>query len=114
MCTTGDPTKGFINGNTNTDDYLYDANGNMTIDKNKGITAITYNYLNLPQQVNKGATDNIVYTYDATGRKLSQQVFGNTPKTTDYIGELIYENNVLQFINTSEGRVLPDGTGWEY
>lgn len=111
---TGDAAKGFINGNTGTDDYLYDANGSMTQDKNKGITAITYNYLNLPQQVNKGATDYIVYTYDATGRKLSQQVFGGSPKTTDYIGEMIYENNALQFINTSEGRVLPDGAAWEY
>ena len=85
----------------------------MTQDKNKGITALTYNHLNLPQQVNKGATDYIVYTYDATGRKLAQQVYGTTPKTTDYVGELVYENNALQFINT-EGRVLPDGAGWEY
>ena len=27
----------------------------------------------------------MIYTYDATGRKLTQQVFGSTPKTTDYI-----------------------------
>jgi len=27
------------------DDYTYDANGNMTSDLNKGITAITYNHL---------------------------------------------------------------------
>jgi RHS repeat-associated protein len=86
----------------------------MTQDKNKGISAIAYNHLNLPQQVNKGATDYILYTYDATGRKLAQQVFGATPKTTDYVGELIFEGNILKFINTSEGRVLPDGAGWEY
>uniref|UniRef100_UPI00055467D8 DUF6443 domain-containing protein n=1 Tax=Aquimarina macrocephali TaxID=666563 RepID=UPI00055467D8 len=37
----GDKTKGFIDGNTTGDDYAYDANGNMTMDQNKGITGIT-------------------------------------------------------------------------
>jgi RHS repeat-associated protein len=114
----GSVTAGFVNGNTGTDDYTYDnallGNGNMTADKNKGITAVNYNYLNLPQQVNKGATDYVVYTYDAAGRKWAQQVFGSTPKTTDYLGELIYEGGNLQSVQMGEGRVLPDGAGWEY
>lgn len=108
----GDRTKGFIEpaGTTGSEtDYTYDLNGNMITDGNKGITAISYNHLNLPVQVNKGATDYIVYTYDAGGRKLTQQVFGSTPKTTDYLGEFIYENNVLQFINHEEGRVVMTG-----
>jgi phage tail protein X len=33
------------------DRYLYDANGNMTRDLNNGITAVSYNFLNLPRQV---------------------------------------------------------------
>ncbi len=115
---TGSVSAGFVNGNTGTDDYTYDnallGNGNMTADKNKGITAVNYNYLNLPQQVNKGGTDYVVYTYDASGRKWAQQVYGSTPKTTDYLGELIYEGGNLQSIQMSEGRVLPDGAGWEY
>ncbi len=88
----------------------------MTQDKNKGITAITYNHLNLPVQVNKGASDYIIYTYDATGRKLTQQVFGSAPKVTDYIGELLFEGStpVLKQISHSEGRVVPDGANWEY
>ncbi len=114
----GSVSAGFVNGNTGTDDYTYDnallGNGNMTADKNKGITAVNYNFLNLPQQVNKGTTDYVVYTYDAAGRKWAQQVFGSTPKTTDYLGELIYEGGNLQSIQMSEGRVLPDGAGWEY
>jgi RHS repeat-associated protein len=112
---SGDKTKGFIEpSSTSGDDYLYDANGNMTSDQNKGITAIIYNHLNLPVQVNKGSTNYIVYTYDATGRKLKQQVFGTTPKTTDYVGEYIYQNDTLQFVNHEEGRVVMMGATPEY
>ena len=32
-------------------EYLYDANGNLTQDRNKGITGIVYNHLNLPRQI---------------------------------------------------------------
>jgi RHS repeat-associated protein len=112
---SGDKTKGFVEpASTTGNDYIYDANGNMTSDQNKGITAITYNHLNLPVQVNKGASDYIVYTYDAGGRKLAQQVFGSTPKVTDYMGEYIYENTALQFINTEEGRIVMTGASPEY
>src|SRR5690606_28713354 len=101
--------KGFNVSNTDAqDEYAYDANWNLTKDDNKGITAITYNHLNLPVKVNKGTTNYILYTYDATGRKLKQQVYGTTPKTTDYAGEFIYENDTLRFINHEEGRILPD------
>ncbi|MGI2909845.1 hypothetical protein, partial [Tolypothrix sp. VBCCA 56010] len=45
----GDKTAGFIDGANTDDDYSYDANGNMVVDKNKGITtAMVYNHLNLP------------------------------------------------------------------
>jgi RHS repeat-associated protein len=107
-------TEGFVDGNLTTDDYTYDPNGNLTLDKNKQITGITYNSLNLPRQVNKGPSDYIVYTYDATGKKLAQQVLGATAKTTDYMDGLVYENDVLKFVKHSEGRVLPDGANWEY
>ena len=32
-------------------DYDYDANGNLTLDQNKDISSITYNYLNLPEVI---------------------------------------------------------------
>jgi RHS repeat-associated protein len=98
-------------------EYTYDLNGSMLVDQNKGITAITYNHLRLPVQVNKGPSDYIVYTYDANGTKLSQQVFGSAAKTTDYIGDFIYEGDVLQLIKHEEGRIVPDAAGprpWEY
>lgn len=111
---------GFKENTKSANEYgVYDANGNITKDDNKGITAITYNHLNLPVQVNKGATDYMIYTYDATSRKLAQQVFGTTPKTTDYIGEFVYENNTIAFISHEEGRIVADNSvgaprPWEY
>ncbi|MEQ9414586.1 MAG: DUF6443 domain-containing protein, partial [Cyclobacteriaceae bacterium] len=104
----GDVSKGFVDGNTSGDDYLYDDNGNMKEDKNKDISSIVYNHLNLPKQVTKGTGEYIKYIYDATGRKLSQEVYDNgnvLQKTTDYVGEFVYEDDVLQFINTEEGRI---------
>jgi RHS repeat-associated protein len=99
---------------TSESDYGYDANGNLIKDLNKGILSIEYNHLNLPARVKKSNTEYIVYTYDATGRKLRQQVFGTESKTTDYIGSVVYEDSKLQFINHSEGRVLVTDSGQEY
>lgn len=100
-------------------DYAYDDNGNLTKDENKGILDIEYNHLNLPWKVSKSATEYLVYTYDATGKKLAQQVFGVVPKTTDYVGELVLEGNTLQFILHAEGRIVEDTQPgapdpWEY
>ncbi len=114
-----DAALGFVNGNTGTDDYSYDYNGNIDKDKNKGLSTkgnIKYNYLNLPEEIVKG-TEKVKYIYDASGRKLAQEVYntsGALTKTTDYIGEMVYENNVLKMIQHPEGRVLPDGANWEY
>jgi RHS repeat-associated protein len=102
-------TSGFKDGNKTGDDYTYDVNGNMKVDKNKSITAITYNEQNLPLVVTKSTGDNIKYIYDATGRKVSQLVYnasGTLTKKTDYEGEFIYQNDTLQFINHEEGRVV--------
>ncbi|MFL0108832.1 RHS repeat domain-containing protein [Tenacibaculum maritimum] len=84
-------------------DYTYDVNGNMTKDLNKGITNISYNHLNLPTRVTIGGK-NIDYTYDAVGIKLSKTVSG---VATQYAGNYIYENGVLQFFNHPEGYVSP-------
>jgi RHS repeat-associated protein len=102
-------TSGFKDGNKTGDDYTYDLNGNMKVDKNKSITAITYNEQNLPLVVTKSTGENIKYIYDATGRKVSQLVYnasGTLTKKTDYVGEFIYQNDTLQFINHEEGRVV--------
>ncbi|HEU4555041.1 MAG TPA: DUF6443 domain-containing protein [Chitinophaga sp.] len=99
-----------ING-SNSNDYVYDKAGNLQSDANKGITAISYNLFNLPENIVTGS-GNIQYVYDATGRKLEKIVTDNTQSpskitTTDYIGQFVYENNALEFFGHEEGRVRP-------
>jgi hypothetical protein len=79
----------------------------MTVDKNKNITAITYNHLNLPTKI-IFPTGNIVYFYNASGQKVKKVVTSTTPAnvvTTDYLGGYQYSNNNLQFFPTAEGYV---------
>jgi len=87
--------------------YAYDSNGNMIYDVSKGFN-ITYNQLNLPQQISC-VNDYALYTWDAVGNKLAKKVYGNTAATTryDYSGNFLYENSVLKCIFTSEGRIVP-------
>ncbi len=88
-------------------DYLYDANGNLTIDKNKDITSIQYNYLGLPDSIMVKGKGTIKYMYDATGTKLKKIVVDSTAslkKSTTLYLISNYVNDTLQFIVTEEGR----------
>lgn len=107
-------TAGFVDGIDGAEEYLYDLNGNMIEDKNKGITAIEYNILNLPKKVTLSPSKFIEYTYDAAGTKHSMSVVDEgIPKTSDYLGGFVYENNELQFLQHEEGRIVAkrDETG---
>jgi RHS repeat-associated protein len=106
-------TVGFQDRNNGTNnDYQYDANGNLTFDYNKNITAITYNYLNLPNLVTIGGKGTIAYTYDAGGNKLQRTLTDQTVtpnKVTNYYyaGDFLYRNDTLEFVNHPEGRLRP-------
>jgi hypothetical protein len=114
---------GFKDG-TNTDsDYTYDSNGNMTQDKNKDITSITYNHLNLPFIITFTNNRTITFVYDATGKKLMQRIATNAvtdnTATRQYINGIEYNGaNSMQHIATAEGRWLPSsggaGGGYEF
>ncbi|MEX0273785.1 MAG: DUF6443 domain-containing protein, partial [Flavobacteriaceae bacterium] len=108
---TGNIGYGFKDGNTAGDDYVYDPNGNLTFDANKGITSISYNHLGLPTKVTINSSDGgtVDYVYDADGVKLRKVV--STGSTVDYAGNYIYENGVLQFFDHEEGYVTPNGSG---
>ena len=118
---------GFIDGNTSGNDYAYDANGNLIQDLNKGITKISYNFLNLPTEVLWRNGDKISYTYDASGVKLAKVVTegeGVRVTTTDYINGFQYKQvdsptskqvKRLEFFPTTEGYVsVTGGTTFNY
>ena len=67
----------FCDRTNRNDEYTYDANGNMTRDRNKGIHSITYNMLNLPQTILFNDGHETRYTYAADGRKLRVQYLLN-------------------------------------
>lgn len=120
-------------GSKTTVDYDYDLSGNLTSDKNKGITSISYNHLNLPLTVTIPGKGTISYTYDNFGTKLTKVVTESgvsylyngitystdITTTTIYAAGFVYETkwysetalsslryeNKLQYFSHEEGRV---------
>ena len=96
-------------------EYTYDANGNLTKDLNKGISGITYNFLNLPNAVTFSDGSTITYTYGADGTKLrTVHKIGSTTTTTDYCGNVIYENGVQKLLLTEEGYITLSDSKYHY
>lgn len=92
--------------NRTMDDYDYDNNGNLILDKNKSISSISYNHLNLPQQIIITGRGSITNMYDASGNRLKKTVQENNntvvhngvtynnvtiTTTTIYLGGIVYE-----------------------
>ena len=101
----------FVNGASTAGEYVYDVNGNLTKDLNKGITDIQYNVLNLPSTVSFSDGSTITYTYGADGTKLrTVHKIGSTTTTTDYCGNVIYENGTQKLLLTEEGYINLTGT----
>ena len=69
----------FNDGANEVEEYAYDANGNMTMDLNRGIESITYDWNNMPREITFTSGAITRYTYDAVGRKLRAEYI--TPLT---------------------------------
>ena len=96
-------------------EYAYDANGNLTKDLNKGISNISYNCLNLPSKVTFTDGSTIEYTYAADGTKLrTKHVINGTTTTTDYCGNVIYENGVQKLLLTEAGYLTLSDRKYHY
>lgn len=61
-------------------EYSYDACGNMTSDCNKGVHSVSYNVLNLPEEVRFADGHVTRYTWDAAGRKLRVEYLLNSTR----------------------------------
>ena len=96
-------------------EYFYDANGNLIKDLNKKIADIEYNYLNLPNRIEFEDGSSISYLYNAAGSKLRvvHCIAGNTT-TTDYCGNVIYENGIPKTLLTDAGFVSLSDSRYHY
>ena len=104
-----------MNGSTATTEYIYDANGNLTKDLNKGISSITYNSLNLPQVITFTDGSTITYTYTADGTKLRVvHVISGTTTQTDYCGNVIYESGAQKYLLNEVGYYNLSTSGYFY
>ena len=105
----------FKDGVKQANEYNYDSNGNLTKDLNKGITNISYNCLNLPSVVTFSDGSTVTYTYAADGTKLKTvHKTGSTTTTTDYCGNVVYENGVQKLLLTDEGYVTLSDNKYHY
>ena len=105
----------FKDGVKQANEYTYDNNGNLTKDLNKGITGIQYNCLNLPSKVifSDGSTVTYVYAADGTKRHTVHTI-GSATTTTDYCGNVVYENNTAKLLLTEEGYVSLNDNKYHY
>ena len=112
-----------------TNEFNYDANGNMTSDLDRDIATIQYNLLNLPDIIQFKNGNQIVNKYDAGGQKLSTRYFtknaaANMPilnvgelysgtldgnyTGTDYLGNIEYDFYRLYF-DPQDPDITPEG-----
>ena len=105
----------FKDGVKQVGEYTYDANGNLTKDLNKGITDIQYNCLNLPSTVTFSDGSTITYVYAADGTKLrTVHKIGGATTTTDYCGNVVYENGAQKLLITEEGYITLSDNKYYY
>ena len=125
----------FVNGSNSTgNEYIFDRNGNLQQDYNKKISKIQYNQLNLPSTLQCTNGNRADYLYGADGVKrrvthktaianisvpmgqIKELTSGQVSQThtTDYCGNVIYENGNLSKILTEEGFVTVSGTTLTY
>ena len=98
-----------------TPQFEYDSDGNLIKDLNKSITSISYNNLNLVEQVVFSSGKVIKFKYDALRNKLSKTVVdGAFETTTYYLDGFQYLGNSLQFFNNAEGYAIHDNGNFLY
>ena len=110
-------TKQYHDNNTIGNDFAYDANGNMTYDKDRSIAAICYNLLNLPDTIQFTNGNQIIHRYDAAGNRLATDYYtrkvnvtvplGDVFSATDslcnyYVTRDAFHNNIVYNVDTND------------
>lgn len=96
----------FQDGANKSEEYIYDLSGNLIKDLNKKITDIQYNSLNLPCRIMFENGSSISYLYSPEGIKLrTTHIIAGVTTTTDYCGNVIYENGSPKTLMTDAGFV---------
>lgn len=106
---SGDDIKGFKLKNNLP--YLFDSNGNMIRDPQKGIT-IYYNHLDLPENIIWDNGRSISFLYDADGdlhRKEIKESTSSILKRHEYAGPLEYIDGYKYSVMHTEGRIVNQG-----
>ena len=103
----------FKNNNSANDDFDYYNDGSLKVDKNKGISLITYDtYLRKVKQVNFTTGAWIKFVYDGSG-KLIQRI-NSLGDVWDYVANMVLKNGVPYQLGTPEGRAAYIGGVWVY
>ena len=100
-------------------EYLYNKNGSLIVDKNKRISSIKYNHLDLPTEIifESDESKKITYIYAASGTKVQKAYITPTlseNRVTNYMGGFHYFKGLLKFVATSEGYVNATDVGDVY
>jgi RHS repeat-associated protein len=123
--TAGGMLGDFKDTTSTTDDYAYDANGNIVKDNNRrlhntnGSIGTVFNLLDKPDSMAVAGKSCTYYTYDAAGSTLSKKVKdykNNTCKIYTYVGGFVYLSSsplnatvplpdTLQYAMFEEGRM---------
>ena len=133
-------TKQYHDNNNTSKDFSYDANGNLIYDQDRGIAAIRYNLLNLPDTIQFTNGNLIIHRYDAIGNRLETKYLtkkiaatvplGNvlsTPKRPEifhitrdaFCNNIVYTANDndpfgIKFVHNSEGFIRYYGASEHY
>jgi len=110
---TGSGLGGFV-GNVLGNSYGYNPNGCAIEDKNRGITSINYNHLNLATQIAVTQQGTLTNQYSAEGEKTLSVVSDGNTLTTLYDRGIIYSNGTIEQINTPFGRLVPQSGSYRF
>lgn len=84
-------------------DYVYDGNGNMITDANRGMS-LTYNCLSLPEIISVSGQGTILNCYDALGAKKSLTYVNGVDTTkVEYLDGVIYKDGLPKQVLTETG-----------